>query len=423
MRSRRSQLEFACRVGVFALLGWLIGASLIPSTGRRAETVNGAALEARLPRWTRHPLGDALHVNLDATPSPWAVDWLGALQHSGHSVTWTGSPPALAISADPVADPRGGTRLEIAAPTGTKVVVRDDVGVIDSLRIADLGGSMIVPEVVGHLAAGIGAEVASVSPRDSAHIRSIVVVGAAGWEGRFIVSALEGRGWPVTARFSVAPNVYVGQSTPITLDTARVAAVIAVDSSLQGLGGAIERYVQSGGGLILAGPSSLASTAASLAPGALGPRFRPAVLPRDTISLGSTGFYPVASLKADAIALERRSAGVTMAARRVGAGRVMQIGYDDSWRWRMAGGPGSDAAHAAWWSRLVSSVAYAPSTRRAEPAASSAPVAAMIARIGPSRPIPRGADARPPVDRRVFMVLIMILLLVEWASRRLRGLR
>jgi len=423
MRSPRSQLEFACRVGVFALLGWLLGASLIPSTGRRAEAVAGAALESRLARWTRRPLGDALHVNLDATPSAWAVDWLAALQHSGHSVTWTGNPAALAISADAVADPRGGARIEIAAPTNAKVVVRDDASVIDSLRIANLGGSMIVPEVVGRLAATAGGEVAGISPPDSARIRSIVVVGQAGWEGRFIVAALEGRGWPVIARFSVAPNVFVGQSTPPALDTARVAAVIAVDTSLQGLGATIERYVQSGGGLILAGSSSLASTAASLAPGALGARFRPAVLPRDTISLGSTGFYPVASLKPDAIALERRGAGVTIAARRVGAGRVMQIGYDDSWRWRMAGGPGSDAAHAAWWSRLVSSVAYAPSGRRSEVEASSAPLAAMVARIGPARPIPTGADARPPVDRRIYMVLIMILLLTEWASRRLRGLR
>jgi hypothetical protein len=301
--------------------------------------------------------------------------------------------------------------------------VRDAASVIDSLRIANLGGSVIVPEVVGRLDARTAGEVASVSAPDSARIRSIVVVGAAGWEGRFIVAALEGRGWPVIARFSVAPNVVVGQSTPPALDTARVAAVIAVDTALQGISGAVERYVRSGGGLVLAGPSSLASSTASLAPGALGPRFRPAALPRDTIALGSTGFYPVASLKPDAIALERRAAGVTIAARRVGAGRVLQIGYDDSWRWRMAGGPGSDAAHAAWWSRLVSSVAYAPSARRSDVGARSAPLAAMIARIGPSRLVPAGANARPPVDRRIYMVLIMILLLIEWGSRRLRGLR
>ncbi len=408
---------------MFALLGWLLGASVIPPTGRHASTVNGAALEARLAEWTRDPLGDALHVNLDVTPSGWAVDWLAALRRSGHSVTWTGSPPALAISADAIADPRGGTRLDVAAPVGSRVVVRDDASVIDSLHIARLGGSMILPAIVGRVAASSAGEVASVPMPDSARIRSIVVVGAAGWEGRFIVAALEGRGWPVLARFSVAPNVYVGQSTPPALDTARVAAVIAVDTSLQGLGGAIERYVQSGGGLILAGPSSLATTAASLAPGELGPRFRPAVLPKDTITLGATGFYPVASLRPDAIALERRAAGVSIAARRVGAGRVVQVGYDDSWRWRMAGGPGSDAAHAAWWSRLVSSVAYAPSSGRSAVAPRSAPLAGMVARIGPPRPLPPGADARPPIDRRVFMVLIMILLSIEWASRRLRGLR
>jgi hypothetical protein len=408
---------------VFALLGWLIGTSVFPSIGRRAETVNGTALESRLPQWTRRPPGDALHANLDVTPSRWAVDWLAALQRGGHSVTWTGNPPALAVAADPVADPRGGARLDVAAPAGTKLVVRDDASVIDSLTISNLGGSVIAPAVVGRLDAIAGGESASVAAPDSVRIRSIVVVGGAGWEGRFVVAALEGRGWPVIARFSVAPNVYVGQVAPLVLDTARIAAVIAVDTSLQGIGSAIERYVQSGGGLILAGSSSLATTTSSLAPGVLGARFRPEVLPKDTIALGSTGFYPVASLKPDAIALERRTAGVSIAARRVGPGRVVQVGYDDSWRWRMAGGPGSDAVHAAWWSRLVSSVAYAPTSGRSDVGAGSAPLASMVARIGPARPLVPGADARPPVDRRLFMILIMVLLLIEWASRRLRGLR
>ena len=139
---------------------------------------------------------------------------------------------------------------------------------------------------------------------------------------------------------------------------ARVAAVVVVDTSLQSLGGAIDRFVRSGGGLILAG-SSLTSPP-ELAPGSLSERVRPAVLPTDTIGLGSTGFYPVSKLKSDAVVLERRPAGIAIAARRVGAGRVVQLGYDDSWRWRMAGAAGSENAHREWWSRLVSSVAYAP---------------------------------------------------------------
>jgi hypothetical protein len=146
-------------------------------------------------------------------------------------------------------------------------------------------------------------------------------------------------------------------------------------------------------------------------------------LPTDTIGLGSTGFFPVASLSRGAVALERRPGGVTIAARRIGAGRVMQVGYDDSWRWRMAGGPGSDAAHRAWWSRLVSAVAYAPTVIGNESEASAAPLATMVSRIGPARPLPAGAAGRPPIDARIYMTLIMILLLAEWASRRLRGLR
>jgi len=146
------------------------------------------------------------------------------------------------------------------------------------------------------------------------------------------------------------------------------------------------------------------------------------VLPADTIGLGATGFYPVASLARDAIALERRAGGVAIAVRRVGAGRVMQIGYDDSWRWRMAGGPGSEAAHRDWWSRLVSTVAYAPPVGD-EAGTGAAPLAAMVGRLGPPRPLPAGARGAPPVDRRIYMTLIIVLLLAEWGSRRLRGLR
>jgi hypothetical protein len=422
MRSPRSRFEFACRVGVFVLLGWLLGASVIPTSGRRAEIVSGASLESRLASWTRLPSNVALHTNLDVTPSAASIDWLAALRHSGHSVTWTGSPPPLAVSTEPVADPRRGTRIDVATPAGLDVTLRDDAGVLASLRVGNFGASLTAPVVVGRIAASVRGETASVRAPDTARIRSVVVVGSAGWEGKFVVTALEERGWPVIARFAIAPGVDVGQRASLVLDTARVAAVIAVDTTLGGLGGAIERYVRMGGGLILSGPSSLARSIAAIAPGALGARFRPAALPADTIGLGATGFYPVMALGPSAIALERRAGGVSMAARRVGAGRVIQVGYDDSWRWRMAGAPGSDAAHRLWWSRLVSSVAYAP-LATSEAGVSAAPVAAMIARIGPPRPLAATARGGFTVDHRIYMILMMILLLAEWGSRRLRGLR
>jgi hypothetical protein len=256
-------------------------------------------------------------------------------------------------------------------------------------------------------------------------LRSIVVIGDAGWEGKFIASALEERGWPVVARFHVAPSVDVAQGVALPLDTSRVAAVVAIDTTIQSLGAAIERFVRSGGGLVLAGPASLAAAVAPLRPGSLDARTRPSTLPTDTIGLGATGFYPVTALKADGVALERRAGAIAAAARRVGSGRVLQIGFDDTWRWRMAGGPGSEIAYGDWWARAVASVAYSPAAAPSltnEPAA-SAPTAHLIDRLGPSRRITADQVPRSPLDRRLLLALIMILLLAEWSSRRLRGLR
>jgi len=100
---------------------------------------------------------------------------------------------------------------------------------------------------------------------------------------------------------------------------------------------------------------------------------------------------------------------------------VLQVGYDDSWRWRMAGGPGSEAAHRDWWSRVVSSVAYAPVTANTQSRTFDAPVASLFGKLGPPRPAP--VSSRGTVDPRLMLALILLLLLVEWTSRRLRGLR
>ena len=232
-------------------------------------------------------------------------------------------------------------------------------------------------------------------------------------------------------KFSVAPKIDIADGAATPLDTSRVAAVVAIDSSaLARLGGesVVERYVRSGGGLVLAGTAALAANIGELAPGKLGARVRPPTLPTDTIGLGATGFYPVA-LAPSGIALERRAGGVAVASRRVGSGRVIAVGYDDSWRWRMAGGPGSDAAHREWWTRVVGSVAYAPPGNVAAStwtttiaAAASAPLAYLVERAGVAQPAPP-RPAGWSVDRQLLLMLMMILLLIEWGSRRLRGLR
>lgn len=415
-------------MGAFALLGWLLGSSVIPSTGRRVERATAADVGARLAKWTALPASVALHGEFSTSPEAWVVDWLAALRRSGHVVSWSGSPPAVALSAEAMSDPNGAVRIDVAAPNGVVVQLRDDASAIDSVRVTQFGASVISPMVVGAIVGHVGSQQFSTAAPDSSPVRAVVVVGSASWEGKFVVSALEERGWPVIARFSVAPSVDVTEGGSMALDTARVAAVIVLDSiAAQSMGVALERFVHSGGGLVLAGASSLAPMTSALAPGALGARVRPAELPKDTIRLGSTGFYPVSSLEQGGVALERRPGGVAVAVRRVGAGRVMQVGYDDSWRWRMAGAIGSERAHREWWSRIVASVAYVPAAplavgpmgNRLEPA----PVARLVGRLGPPRTAPPTGPTRGPIDRRILLTLIMILLLLEWGSRRWRGMR
>jgi hypothetical protein len=425
MRSLRRRFEVACRIAAFALLGWLLGSSVIPSTRATLERASATELASRLPAWTRAPSNTALHGVFRATPERWAVDWLAALEHGGRAVSWSGSPPALALAAEALPDPGGEIRIDVAAPENSNVVVGDGGGTIDSARVSGFGASVLAPVVIGSVVARAGDQRAVLAVPDAADARSILVIGRAGWEGKFIVSALEERGWPVIARFSVAPNVDVAQGAVARLDTSRVAAVVAIDSLGQSQADAIERFVRSGGGLVLAGPSSVSPAVRSLAPGVLGARTRPVLQSADTLRLGSTGFYPVKSLNAGGIALERRSDGVALAARRVGAGRVLQVGYDDSWRWRMAGATGSERAHREWWSRMISAVAYVPSpaARAATMGWESAPVAGLVDRLGAAQREPPAGDGRRPIDNRLFLAAIMILLIAEWGSRRLRGLR
>jgi hypothetical protein len=423
MRSRRSRVELACRLAAFALVGWLLGQSILPANGRRVERASANTVGARLSVWSRAPRNVQLHADLATVPDDRVVDWLAALRHSGHAVTWSGTPPAVALTAEPLADPRGSVRVDVAAPARSDVVLRDDASVVDSVRVRELGATIVTPLVVGAIVGEASGQRFSTRAPDSTRLRAIVVIGGASWEGKFIASALEERGWPVIAKFRVAPTVDVTQGAFLPLDTSRVAVVIAIDTTIQSLGAALDRFVHSGGGLILAGSASLASTVLPLAPGALGARTRPASLPADTIGLGTTGFYPVTALGAAGVALDRRAGGIAVAARRLGSGRVLQIGFDDSWRWRMAGGSGSESAYDDWWSRAVAAVAYLPATgSESAESTESAPLARLVDRLGFPRMAPPSAT-RSPVDHRILLTLIMILLMAEWASRRLRGLK
>jgi len=421
MPSLRRRLEVGCRVGAFALLGWLIGTSVFPTSGRVVEHATSAEVLTQLPSWTRTPSSVAVHTTLDAAPSPLAIAWLSALRHAGHAVSWDGSPPAAVLTAEPVIAPGGAMRVNVAAPANSRVTLADAAGAIDSARVADMGARFIVPLSIDTLSVRVNQQRLAVARPAEPMLRPILLVGQAGWEAKFVASALEERGWKVLTRFAVAPEVDVRAGEQPQIDTAHLSAIVAIDSSVVALGASIQRFVEQGGGLVLAGNAASARNVSALSAGTVGSRIRRNVAANDTIGLGTTGYYPVASVREDAVAIDRRSSGIAVAARRVGAGRVLQIGYDDSWRWRMAGAAGSEAAHREWWSRVLSSVAYAPGADAHDVKTFDAPLASLFGRLGPPRPSP--IASRGNVDPRLLLAFILLLLLVEWTSRRLRGLR
>jgi hypothetical protein len=126
---------------------------------------------------------------------------------------------------------------------------------------------------------------------------------------------------------------------------------------------------------------------------------------------------------AEAAVLEQRDGAAAVAARRWYAGRVVQLGYDDTWRWRLAGGDHAPEEHRAWWSALVSAAAPERLEPESHAGADPAPLASLTLALGPALP---GAAADRPSGSSVRFVMLafgvfLTALLAEWASRRARG--
>ena len=231
-------------------------------------------------------------------------------------------------------------------------------------------------------------------------------------------------------RLAVRPDTAVVQGSPARFDTTRVGVVIALDASAAPAAPAIEAFVRSGGGLILGPEAAAHASFAALRPGPTGARRASAAIvvsaadPRRALPL-----VPVEALTRGAVALERRDGMVAVAARRVGAGRALQVGYEETWRWRMTGPDGAREAHRRWWAALVASASPDPSPEATDSAsvtvsASDAPLARMVAELG----VPDPAIAEPTGSTEPagplgwwWGVLALLALLGEWASRRLRG--
>ncbi|HEU4586507.1 MAG TPA: hypothetical protein VFR95_12210 [Gemmatimonadaceae bacterium] len=424
--SRRGALEWGLRAASLALLAWMIWLSLGARRATGEHRVSrSASLADSLASWTLDPRAESLHVAFGELPPRQQRDWLVALRRAGAAVSWSSAGAApVALVVEPSNGPASGVRALIAAPVGSRVVVSDSLGVLDTVVTVGPSASLHARGVIGTASALAGGTRASARPRDSLESRAVAVLGSAGWEAKFVIAALEESGWTVSARLAVAPGMFVRQGS-VKLDTAATGVVVVLDSTASRDAGAVERFVRSGGGLVLAGDAARSAPFAPIAAGPAGARQSAASISfADSAPRRALGFYPIAA-RDGAVELESRDGAAVVAARRAGAGRVVQVGYDATWRWRLQGGGDSPEAHRDWWSQVVGSAAYRASRPLAinEDALDPAPLVATYAALG--EPIaPEHATARPavrPVLRGWMLIALLAMLLAEWASRRLRG--
>ena len=420
----RLWLERVARGLGLLLLCWL----LVDVFRGRAEplraSVGDRELSAQLSRWSTAADPASVHLDSEGSIAPFQRDWLAALPGAGTAITWEsrGGVP-LALAVEPVADPEGGVRAWIAAPSGTGVEIEDPAGLLDSLAAAGGGARLLVRSSPAGLRARAGGSAAGSAVTDSLVLGRLLLLGRAGWESKFAAAALEERGWRLDARLRLSPRGDVRQGSATPIDTARYAAVLVLDSIGHAEAQAVARFVHQGGGVVIAGSAVEAAVLAAVSagrPGAPLPGREPfdSTLPEPRRSLELVPMAP----REDAVVLERRGNAAAVAARRIERGRVVTTGYRDTWRWRMGGGEGSVQAHRDWWAGLVAGVAYTGRvTRDVRPDIDEAPLATLIDRLGPARGAPAGPGPGLGISRAWLFGLLAAALLLEWASRRLRG--
>jgi hypothetical protein len=420
--------EWALRGVAVAAVTGMLWRALHPAAVEATRSARSSQLEHLLPDWTQADVR-AVRLALDSLPDAHTRAWLRALRAAGTKVSWTStiSFPATAIVAEPIADPGRGTRLLVAIPAKAVAALRDRAGLLDSVRTADGAATAVLGDAASPITLATAGAPAVAAPRDSLALRAVLVLGSAGWETKFTLLALEERGWTTAARIGVAPNVNVTQGTVGAIDTARYAAVIALDSSATRYATEIARFVREGGGLVLGPGASAASQFAALRVGAAGRRTPglAGAVHSDRAREGLT-LSPVANPMRGGVPLEMRGALTAIAARREGAGRVLQLGYDDTWRWRVEGADGAVEAHRAWWSTMVGSVAYAPIIALGDSVArNEVPLAALVNDLG--GPAPSTGRLTSDLDASrvtwLWFTVFAVALLLEWGSRRLRGAR
>ena len=424
----RAAIETALRALSIAILALMLWLSLDRGQPERVVSARSANLGPALRDWSVSGLApDRVSLQLDRTPAPAHRDWIRALSRAGTDVAWRGNLLLAAVSVAPVPSPRGGFTVLAAAPSANRVSIEDDLGLIEGENAAGGGTRFFVPSASGSVIAKVGGTTARASLPDSVRIGRVLVIGSANWETKFVTAALEEDGWKVDADIRVAPGASVTQGASSQIDTARYSAVVALDGSAASRASDIARYAASGGGVVLAGTTGSLEAFASIRAGAVGRIQSPSATEGEpgSVTASSLSISPIVSLRPDATLLTSKNGFVVSAARRHVAGRVLQMGYIDTWRWRMSGGADSPAEHRQEWTRAVASVAYAPTVRSSALATDDAPIAGLVAALGPSsqQPGPTLASAAGSISLWLLFAILSLSLLGEWASRRMRGSR
>ncbi len=432
--NRRLRLERGCRAAALAAIVLLFFVVTRGGPGQSLRVQRTDAIVPALARATTAPVA-RLALRLTALPDEGVRAWLAALRDAGTAVNWVpaDSLPQTVLSSEPVPGPDHARRVTLSGAPAGAVVIGDDLGIIDSSAVAAGTPRTVEARVSGNVVARVRGATLTAPSSDSARTRAVLVIGRAGWEARFTTAALEDSGWPVESEFIITPRGAPGpaagtgiavrtRGSTAPLDTGRYAAVIAVDAAAARHATTIAAFVRDGGGLILM-PDADVGALRGLAPARTGNAFRGALggilsaAPRE----GLPGRALVSS-RDDAVILEQRGSVVTVAARRHEMGRVLMLGYEDLWRWRMEGGESAPDDHRAWWSALVTSVAFSPvgpvpPGGRGNPA----PFAAWTASLG--GPQADAGDVRRLPWTLLLLTLCIAALMTEWTSRRLRGAR
>ncbi len=378
---------------------------------------------------------DTIDVTLDGTPSARARAELRAVRASGHTLRLAAptARPALAIAAEQEWKASGGTRVQVVSGDPARQVVADAAGLIDSITIDSAG----LRTRSGPLEGAVTVGAAAVTPlaASSPDTARVLVLGAAMWESRFLIAALEEAGWPVDAAVSLSPKVTITQGASPSPNRSRHAIVVLLPGAPSSAIAALPAFVRSGGGLVLVGEASRAGGLGALRAGMPGVTMRGEMgaeasdEPRHGLDL-----VPITTLAEGGVALESRDGRVAVAARRVGAGRVLQVGYDNSWFWRMGGNDAAPVAHRRWWSTLLSGLvplrasAGGVEVTPEHDTLDAAPVAALARDLG--LPVIRTATTvtsmpasfTASLDPRWLLAGALLSLVASWTLRRWRGL-